>query len=206
MPHPRPAVQERSRETLDRILDAAASAISERGFEAVTLREICDRSGVSTGAFYARFRRKEDLALPLFDSLSNEFLEVVDDYLARRQAVGLSASMPLLLGAVIGLYRRRGGLLRALTAQAWTSKELADAMRALNDELFSRLLAPPYDETIRHPRPEVATRLGLLCVMNALKEIVLDQQLFQQPQPFDDQLLVEELSILFRSYLDYEPD
>jgi len=74
-------------------------------------------------------------------------------------------------------------------------------MRELNEEVFSRLLSPPYPRGIRHPRPAIALRLGLLCVLNTLKEIVLDQHLFSEPYPFDDKLLVEELVLLFSRYV-----
>jgi AcrR family transcriptional regulator len=197
----RQPVQARSRATLDRLLEAADDAVTDRSFEVVSVRELCDRAGVSTGAFYARFRRKEDLALALVDTLRDDLAAVVDAHGRGGDRPEVGDAIRNLLTAAIALYRRRAGLLRALTAMARTSPDLARAMRELNDESFGRLLSPPYPPGIRHPNPSVALRLGLLCVLNTLKEIVLDQHLVSEPYPFDDELLVEELTLLFSRYV-----
>ena len=183
------------------MVEAAAAVVAERGFESTSIREICARAGVSSGAFYARFARKEDLALPLFESLRGEFEAIVDASLERRRVAGFAESIRVLLGGAVALYRRNAGLLRALTAQARTSRDLAAAMRELNETLFARLLEPPFVAEIRHPKPEIALRLGLLCVLNATKEIVLDQQLFRESYPFRDEELVAELTSLLSRYV-----
>ena len=43
------------------ILNAALTLMREDGFEAVTVRDICQKAGITTGAFYHHFRSKEDL-------------------------------------------------------------------------------------------------------------------------------------------------
>lgn len=43
------------------ILNAALTLMREGGFEAVTVRDICQKAGITTGAFYHHFRSKEDL-------------------------------------------------------------------------------------------------------------------------------------------------
>ncbi|MFG1302946.1 TetR/AcrR family transcriptional regulator [Xanthobacter autotrophicus] len=45
----------------DRIRDTAALLFSERGYEAVSMRDICAAAGVSKGAVYHHFLSKEDL-------------------------------------------------------------------------------------------------------------------------------------------------
>ena len=57
----RPPQQSRSRETLDRILDAAEQVLAEKAFGEATLAEIMDRAGVTVGAFYRRFPDKNAL-------------------------------------------------------------------------------------------------------------------------------------------------
>ena len=58
--HPtyRPPRQLRSRESLERILDAAESLIRERGFDSMTIAEVVQRSGSSVGSLYGRFDNK----------------------------------------------------------------------------------------------------------------------------------------------------
>lgn len=51
--------QERSRETLRRIVSATESILTERGPEGVTVQDVVDHAGTSVGSFYARFDGKE---------------------------------------------------------------------------------------------------------------------------------------------------
>jgi AcrR family transcriptional regulator len=53
--------QERSRRSLDRVIEAAVVLLVERGSDAFTLAEVAARSGVSIGSIYARVGSKDDL-------------------------------------------------------------------------------------------------------------------------------------------------
>ncbi|MCJ7737907.1 MAG: TetR/AcrR family transcriptional regulator [Anaerolineae bacterium] len=51
--------QQRSQATQTSILDAAAAAFAEQGYDATGVAEICKRAGVSKGAFYYHFESKQ---------------------------------------------------------------------------------------------------------------------------------------------------
>lgn len=51
----------KGRKTKDRIYTAAIALIHEKGYESVTVPEICRVSGVSVGSFYHHFSSKKDL-------------------------------------------------------------------------------------------------------------------------------------------------
>ena len=53
--------QKRSRESLERLLDAAEEQIRLNGFEALTINGVVNSIGLSVGAFYARFPDKTAL-------------------------------------------------------------------------------------------------------------------------------------------------
>jgi AcrR family transcriptional regulator len=57
----RQPVQGRSRQTVARILDAAAELIDEEGVEAATTRAIADRAGVSYPSLYRFFTDREEI-------------------------------------------------------------------------------------------------------------------------------------------------
>src|SRR3954454_24858184 len=59
--------QERKAQTRAELLDAAADLFAERGFQRVTLEQIADRAGFTTGAIYRHFESKQDLFLSLFE-------------------------------------------------------------------------------------------------------------------------------------------
>src|SRR5688572_22216986 len=70
----RPPQQNRSQETLDRILDAAEQVLAEKSFGEATLAEIMERAGVTVGAFYRRYPDKAALLRHLDERFFAEML------------------------------------------------------------------------------------------------------------------------------------
>lgn len=62
------------------ILNAALTLMREDGFEAVTVRDICQKAGITTGAFYHHFRSKEDLFRKGFAPLDQYMKTALVDY------------------------------------------------------------------------------------------------------------------------------
>lgn len=56
-----------------RLYDIAIRLISERGYEATTLRDIARAAGVSVGLLYRYFPSKQAVIIALYDQLSTEF-------------------------------------------------------------------------------------------------------------------------------------
>jgi AcrR family transcriptional regulator len=70
MPDPRIAArkspsQERSRRTVERILDAAARIFHEQGYAGATTNDVADEAGVSVGSLYQYFPNKDSLLVAL---------------------------------------------------------------------------------------------------------------------------------------------
>lgn len=66
----RAPVQERSRQTVNRILDAAAEIADELGADAVTTRAVADRAGVSYPSLYRFFPDREAILEELLERLT----------------------------------------------------------------------------------------------------------------------------------------
>ena len=56
-----------------RLYDTAIGMISERGYDATTLREIAKEAGVSVGLLYRYFPSKQAVIIALYDDLSQDF-------------------------------------------------------------------------------------------------------------------------------------
>ena len=56
-----------------RLYDTAIRMISERGYDATTLREIARAAGVSVGLLYRYFPSKQSVIIALYDELSEDF-------------------------------------------------------------------------------------------------------------------------------------
>ena len=53
--------QLKSKETKDRIFQAAKTILRKKGYEGLSIKNICEEAGVSNGSFYHHFKTKDDL-------------------------------------------------------------------------------------------------------------------------------------------------
>ena len=62
---------------MQRMLDAVATVVSEKGYVAMSVSDIIGAAGVSRRTFYDKFKSKEDAYLASFDAISQELLASV---------------------------------------------------------------------------------------------------------------------------------
>ncbi len=53
--------QQKSQQTKEKIFRAAKRILKRKGYEALSIKNICEEAGVSNGSFYHHFRTKDDL-------------------------------------------------------------------------------------------------------------------------------------------------
>ena len=53
--------QQKSRETKEKIFQAAKRILGKKGYEELSIKNICEEAGVSNGSFYHHFKTKDDL-------------------------------------------------------------------------------------------------------------------------------------------------
>jgi len=64
-------------ERRQQLVDAAWRCVSARGFQSLTVDDVCEEAGVSKGAFYIYFQQKQDLLLALVDDEVAEMNELM---------------------------------------------------------------------------------------------------------------------------------
>lgn len=82
--------QEKSKETKERIFRAAKEILQEKGYEALSIKNICDVAGVSNGSFYHHFKSKDDLLSYHVEeqpSIDPELLDIPVDKEAAKEAI-----------------------------------------------------------------------------------------------------------------------
>jgi AcrR family transcriptional regulator len=67
--------QARSKQTKEKIVQAAIQLFQERGYEKTTSNDIAAAAGVSVGSFYVYFTDKRQLLLTIFDRLGDELFK-----------------------------------------------------------------------------------------------------------------------------------
>src|SRR5258708_27103125 len=108
--------QERSRESLRRLLKAAAEVLGQHGVAGATIPRIASHASLTPGAVYRRFRNKD----VLLETMILQIMEDQDRYIRQSMTTTMAAEIPIavLAGQVINnlliSYRKNAGLLRAV--------------------------------------------------------------------------------------------
>ena len=79
-------LQERSRKTVEVILDAAAQVFTEKGFSGGTTNHIAERAGVSIGSLYQYFPNKDSILVGLLERHLADGLRHMEDLLDNASA------------------------------------------------------------------------------------------------------------------------
>jgi len=200
--------QERSRHTLHRLLSAAEALLEHGGLEAATVPAIAEAAGVSVGVIYRRFPNKDALLRAVYERF---FTTTAEQNVLRIRAVGgenaLQIPLPRLVrGIVKGMvegYRRRRGLLRALTRYARTHPDpsFRRSAQKMNRATIGALvvLLESYRDQIRHPDPEAAIEFVLFVVASTLQNILIEDERFIALRVPDN--VEEELTRMLFGYL-----
>jgi AcrR family transcriptional regulator len=204
-----PPVQERSRKTLQRMLDSAEFILSKYGLQGATLPRIAAHARLSPASVYRRFRDKDALMAAVFERLtkrsSSETTAAVDPETV--QHLGLEQFSRNIIGGMIHGYRADAGLSRAAlqySEQHWNAdfvRKARDSETRSFQQMVGTLLI--WRDQIKHPEPERAIRFAFVIVALALRELVLFDRarLFEAILPVDDELLSRELTRMFLQYL-----
>ncbi|MDX1645560.1 MAG: TetR/AcrR family transcriptional regulator [Longimicrobiales bacterium] len=195
--HLNPPKQERSQQTLERIVAASLEILATEGPAGLTVHKVVEKAESSVGSFYARFKGKEDLLDYLGDRIWTEALERWTDALAARDwnRLSLPEMVEVAVGLLIDAQRSRSAYLRALD---WASGGPNDAYETFRAELLvglGRILLTRSGE-MQHPRPELAVRLGLRAVLG-----VVDAEFREVGHRLPRQTLVDECRTLLLGYL-----
>ena len=207
-----PPLQERSRESLRRMLDAAEVVLARYGLQGTTLPRIAKRAGISPANVYRRFRDKDALMAAVFERVRKrsaaESTAAVDPEMVR--PIGLVQFSRNIIEGMIRNFRADAGLSRATveySEQHWDAafvrRTRASEVRSFETMVKTFMI---WRDQIKHPDPESAVRFGFIMVALTLRELILFERsrIFADIQPLDDALLRKELPRLFLSYLGVE--
>jgi len=203
--HARPARQDRSRKTLERLLDATEASLEDKGLDGATVPVIAARSRLSVGVVYRRFPDKDALIRAVYERFFARSREKNRAALEpeRWASVPTAGIVHSLIGGMVAGYRLRRGLLRALLLYAETHSDRRFRRRAeeLNREAFDGIVALLLSRKrdLKHADPGDAIRFCLIAVGSTLRTLVLSTE---HPHAFaEGERLARELSDLSLRYL-----
>jgi AcrR family transcriptional regulator len=111
------ASQERSRATVDALIEATARLLVREGFDKASTNRIAQEAGVSVGSLYQYYPSKEALVAAVIDRHNQELMEVVRTALAEVAALPVEKAVRKLVAVAIDAHRIAPKLHRVLAEQ-----------------------------------------------------------------------------------------
>jgi len=191
--------QDRSKATVDALLEAAAQLLVEEGGARVTTNRIAERAGVSVGSLYQYFPNKDALLKALGQQFLDDQLESLRTRLEATLAEegSLSEQVRAIVSALLETRRLNPDLSRALIQQAPAYAQ--EPLRQLHEQAtsFVELALTVRSADVRPERAAIAAHIIVHAMHGVIMATVLDHQSL-----LDDEEFVDECVELVLRYLD----
>ena len=177
--------QKRGQVTYDALIETCFLLLREKDFDEISIAELAQTAGYSVGAFYARFRSKDEL----FDAMVLQHVENRREVRKRQFAAADDAALlHELLEETVHYYWGRRRFWRAALIRSIREPEFWAPMRKLSHEFADALLArfgaragrPLTDAEEANVRFAVQLAFGLInnTILNRPGPFFLEQNLF----------------------------
>jgi len=142
------AIQQRSRATVDALVEATARILVREGFDKASTNRIAEVAGVSIGSLYQYFPCKEALVAAVIERHQQRIARTVRGELAELMAMPVEAAMRRLVAVAVKGHRVEPALHRVLAEQIPRVGKLEDveAFSRENFALFRAYLERHRDE------------------------------------------------------------
>ncbi|GAA0706504.1 TetR/AcrR family transcriptional regulator [Dokdonella soli] len=194
------ASQERSRSTVDALVEATARILVKDGFDRASTNRIAEVAGVSVGSLYQYFPGKEALVVAVIERHQQEIMQTVRCELAEVLAQPVEKAVRKLVAVAVKAHRVDPKLHRVLAEQIPRVGKLekVESFNRENYTLFRTYLQSHQDE-LRVNDLELAS---FICVTSI--EALTHNAMLHNPKMLSDdsmETLVEEVACLVTGYL-----
>jgi AcrR family transcriptional regulator len=200
--------QERSRETVARLLKATIEMLEEHGLDGATIPRIAEAAGVAPASVYRRFEDRNALFRAALTDALEKSATVVRKTLRLEsfEDQSLAGVVARIVAMTLQQYHVQPGLMRALTRFVETDpdkhfRSTALALLSANfEQLIDLLLA--FKDEIPHPNPRRAITFGLLTMATIIEVRALEQvSMWHELLPMADRELHAEVTQNVLAYL-----
>lgn len=192
--------QKRGQVTYDALIDTAFAMLARKEFDDISIAELAQKAGYSVGAFYARFRSKDEL----FDAMVQQHLQNRRKTRKEQFASVQDATLiHALLEETVHYYWGRRRFWRAALIRSIREPDFWTPIRALSHEFADSLVARVAARARRSlTAPEQANvRFAVQLAFGTINNTILNR-----PGPFflEQELFVENLVRAFRLVSGYD--
>lgn len=201
--------QDRSKETLRKLLEATETILAREPAEELSVRQVLKLSGVSNGSFYSRFSGKEALIKECWKGLVETVNETIDQNFDKLIDRPLAEKVRCLMEWQVKRFTRYKGIFRAYLNLMRTTnlKPTAHNLKSYAEfgSKTTAFLMASVDE-IRHPDPVHAIDMAGYVTFAAARELIFyPQSPHASSMKMSQAKLIDELTYVFLSCLCYEP-
>ena len=194
------ASQDRSRATVEALIEATARILVKEGFDKASTNRIAEKAGVSVGSLYQYFPSKEALVAAVIDRHNQELMQVVRDTLAEVAGYPIEQAVRKLVTAALAAHRVDPKLHRVLAEQIPRTGRL-EHIAIFNREIYTlfRTYLEAHSTEVRVVDTGLAT---FVCVTSV--EAVTHTAVLHHSEDFSDDTfaaLTEEATRLIVRYL-----
>lgn len=199
--------QERSRATRRRLVAAANHLLKSRAFGTLSVQEIATEASCSIGAFYGRFRGKEDLLAPLLDRHHRGMLRGLRRAMGAPdwRAMTLDERLEWITRMTVWTFRSRKWLIRALAVYVrQDTVKLSSAEQSLRTDFTrsARGLLSDFNDEILHVDRDGAIDFALFLIATLCRERVLFGELSERGWAAErEETVVKEVANAAHAYL-----
>jgi AcrR family transcriptional regulator len=203
-PRKRPQ-QDRSRVTVEAILEATTHILTEEGYEKANTNRIAERAGVSIGSLYQYFPNKGSLMAALAEQHSNEIAALVESKLSDVAHAPLEVSIPELVKAIIAVHAINPHLHQVLSEEIPRSERLQQRQTAeariaqLVRDYLSQWQNSPIEKLRDRVHPQNLNRT--VFVLSRTVESLCHAAVIEHPDLIKDSQFEQEVAELLLLYL-----
>jgi len=195
------ASQDRSRATVDTLIEATARILVKEGFDKASTNRIAEKAGVSVGSLYQYFPGKEALVAAVMERHSQELIQVARGVLAEVATLPMEQAIRKLVTMAIEAHRVDPKLHRVLAEQIPRTGKL-EHIEAFNRENYT--LFRTYLEAHRNEFRAVDLGLAAFVCVTSIEALTHTAVLHHSEMLSNDEAtnaLVDEATRLVVRYL-----
>jgi AcrR family transcriptional regulator len=193
--------QDRSRVTVEAILEATTHILTEKGYDQTNTNVIAELAGVSIGSLYQYFPNKESLMVALMEQHSHEIAALIESKLNHLFDDPPEIAIPELVKAVIAVHGINPRLHQVLSEEIPRSERLK--MQQADEHIAELLRA--YLERWRDLLQPQNLEMTLF-ILSRTVESLCHSAVIEHPQFVRDGQFEQEVSNFVLSYLIKKPD
>lgn len=161
---PQPS-QQRSQQSLQRLLDAVEELLLKKDFDEISVTEIVRRAKSSVGVFYSRFEDKTEILFAVEQREVQNYIELAREVLDpdKWRDVPLAEIVRRTVGIIVEHFRRRRHIAKAVASCAIAQRKKVQTWSPFRDAVVravTAIIADRSDE-IHHPDPALAAEASL---------------------------------------------